>query len=349
MLAVLREEFAELPEGFGPGILPVAGDERSDGTVRWTGADTVLAQLLDPASAEGARFELRPLTLARELRREDGRVTGVLLEDAISGEQTLEAADVVVVAADALRTPQLLWASGIRPAALGHYLTEHPTVVSRVALRAETMRRFATADDLEEERRRRDLNPADPVSGVIRIPYSEPGNRLSAQIMFTDRMPFGADTSAPPPDNEWGYANVGAGLRKFPRFEDAVTFDDDELDYRGFPNMTIRYALTEREEAEIAAAVETITRAATALGDFVPGSEPRVLPNGSSFHYMGTMRIGEADDGTSVCAVDSRVWGFENLYLGGNGLIPTANFVNPTLTSVALAVLGVESIVAGLR
>ena len=126
-------------------------------------------------------------------------------------------------------------------------------------------------------------------------------------------------------------------------------FDDDELDYRGFPNMTIRYALTEREEAEIAAAVETITRAATALGDFVPGSEPRVLPNGSSFHYMGTMRIGEADDGTSVCAVDSRVWGFENLYLGGNGLIPTANFVNPTLTSVALAVLGVESIVAGLR
>ncbi len=62
-------------------------------------------------------------------------------------------------------------------------------------------------------------------------------------------------------DNRWGYVNMGYGMRKFPRFEDAVTFDDDELDYRGFPNMTITYALTDAENTEIAAGTEHLRRA----------------------------------------------------------------------------------------
>lgn len=335
--ALLEEEFAgELPDGYGPSTLPVAGDPQPDGTMRWAGADVVLGPLIDPSSPLSARFELRDLTLVRRVEHEDGRVTGVTVQDLRSGESAFVPADVVVVAADAFRSPQLLWASGIRPRALGHYLTEHPVVISTVALHGDKIGRFATQADLEAEIARRSVNPADPVAAVNRIPFSEPDHPFSLQAMYAENPPFPLDPAHPAAGNPWGYVNMGYGMRKRPRFEDRVTFDDDEPDYRGFPNMTIEYALTDAEHAEIAAATERLRRAGEALGEFI--AEPRLLPNGSSLHYMGTTRIGETDDGTSVADPWSRVWGVDGLFVGGNSVIPTANAMNPTLMSVAVAV-----------
>ncbi|MGU3644277.1 GMC oxidoreductase [Microbacterium sp. C23T] len=345
--SLLEEEFAaELPEGYRPSTLPVAGDPQPDGSMRWAGADVVLGPLIDPASPLAERFELRDLSLVRRIERDRDRVTGVTVEDLRTHETYTFEADAVVVAADAFRTPQLLWASGIRPSALGHYLTEHPVVISTVAIDAEKISRFATEADLEDELARRAHNPADPVAAVNRIPFSEPDHPFALQVMYAENPPFELDPSHPAAGNKWGYVNMGYGMRKRPRYEDAVTFDDDEPDYRGFPNMTIEYALTDAEDAEIAAATERLRRAGRALGRFV--AEPRLLPNGSSLHYMGTYRVGEADDGTSVADPWSRVWGVDGLVVGGNGTIPTANAMNPTLMSVAIAVRGARKLVEQL-
>ncbi len=306
--------------------------------MRWAGADVVLGPLIDPSSPLSARFELHDLTLVRRVEVENGRATGVTVEDLRTRETSFVPADLVVVAADAFRSPQLLWASGIRPRALGHYLTEHPVVISTVALDADKIGRFATEDDLEAEIARRSLNPADPVAAVNRIPFSEPDHPFALQVMYAENPPFQLDPAHPAAGNKWGYVNMGYGMRKRPRFEDGVTFSDDELDYRGFPNMTIEYELTDAENSEIQAATERLRRAGNALGQFI--AEPRLLPNGSSLHYMGTMRIGETDDGTSVADPWSRVWGVDGLVVGGNGTIPTANAMNPTLMSVAVAVRG---------
>lgn len=345
--SLLEEEFgAELPEGYGPSTLPVAGDPQPDGSMRWAGADVVLGPLIEPGNPLAARFELRDLSLVRRIEHEDGHVTGVTVEDLRTRERSFVPADLVVVAADAFRSPQLLWASGIRPAALGHYLTEHPVVICTVALDEERMRRYATEEQLAAELARRATNPADPVAAVNRIPFSEPNHPFSLQVMYAEIPPFQLDPAHPAAGNRWGYVNMGYGMRKQPRFEDGVTFDDDELDYRGFPNMTIRYELTDAEQAEIADGTLHLRRAGNALGVFI--AEPRLLPNGSSLHYQGTMRMGEHDDGTSVAGPDSRVWGFDNLVVGGNALIPTATTMNPTLMSVAIAVRGARAAAARL-
>jgi pyranose oxidase len=345
--ALLEEEFAgELPDGYGPSTLPVAGDPQPDGTMRWSGADFVLGPLIDPDSRFSERFELHDLTLVRRVEHENGVVTGVTVEDLRTRDSRFVAADLVVVAADAFRSPQLLWASGVRPSALGHFLTEHPVVISTVALDPDKIGRFVTEEELDAEIKRRSVNPADPVAAVNRIPFSEPDHPYSLQVMYSETPPFPMQPDAPFANNRWGYVNMGYGLRKRPRFEDAVTFNDDELDYRGLPNMTIDYALTESENTEIAAATEQLRRAGKALGAFV--AEPRLMPNGSSLHYMGTMRIGETDDGTSVADPWSRVWGVSNLVVGGNATIPTANAMNPTLMSVAIAVRGARKAIEQL-
>jgi pyranose oxidase len=345
--SLLDDEFgAELPDGYGVGTLPVAGDPQADGSMVWAGANTVLGPLIEEGTPESVRFTLRDLTLVRRIEHEGGEVTGVTIEDLRTKEVSFFAADVVVVAADAFRSPQLLWASGIRPRALGRYLTEHHVVITTVALDDERMGALISQDAFERELARRAQNAADPVAAVNRIPFSEPEHPFSLQVMYAENPPFQLDPTHPAAGNRWGYVNMGYGVRKHPRIEDGVTFDDAELDYRGFPNMTIEYALTDAEQPELDAAHERVRRAGAALGTFV--AEPRLLPNGSSLHYMGTMRMGPADDGTSVADPWSRVWGFDNLVVGGNALIPTANTMNPTLMSVAIAVRGARRVVEQL-
>ncbi len=320
---------SELPAGEGVKPLPVAGRPSGDGRVEWTGADTVLGSLVKGASSF---FELRPETLCRELLHDGNCVRGAILEHLPSGRREQVDARTVVVAGNAMRTPQLLWASGIRPRALGHYLTEHPLTFAVVGLDPA----IVASDGASAVVRPTGLDPA---LAALCLPFSEPAHPFHAQFMHFDQPPFplpaGREDRYPA-----GFVAMGWGTRKFPRFEDRLEFDGDRLDPYGMPAIHCRYELTEAEHEEIARALEHLERAVGALGELLPGGEPRLMPAGTSLHYQGTTRVGVRDNGESVCDTYSQVWGFENLFVGGNGLISTATACNPTLTSVALAARG---------
>jgi choline dehydrogenase-like flavoprotein len=109
------------------------------------------------------------------------------------------------------------------------------------------------------------------------------------------------------------------------------------------PAMRIHYRLTERDHSVIERAQAEIVELAKAVGEPI-GDRPFTMPLGASLHYQGSVRMGQTDDGQSVCSPDSEVWGTPGVFVAGNGVIPTATACNPTVTSVGLAVKGARRI-----
>ncbi|MFC0681558.1 GMC oxidoreductase [Lysobacter korlensis] len=315
--------------------MPLAVTVRPDGSRYWTGTDVILGEV-----ASSPSFELLAETLATRILHDAGRATGVEVRSLRTGERSTITAGAVVVAADALRTPQLLFASGIRPAALGRHLNDHTQVIA-----------LARLDDrfIPTEARTRPKQAGGPLegySGVSWIPYDRNSFPFHGQIMQmgTSPIPLG-DVEEP-----WPGSIVGIGLfaTKHIREDDRVEFDPAETDGYGLPRIRLRYQLDEVDQQTIQDAISWADRIAHMIGSPL-GGPPRLLPAGSSLHYMGTVRMGIADDGTSVCDPESRLWGLENVFVGGNGVLPAPTACNPTATSLALAIRAARALGRGLK
>jgi hypothetical protein len=313
--------------------MPLACSIDADNRLVWAGADTILGPLAD---VDNSAIELWSETLCRRLLLDGDRVTGAEIEHLPSHTKTCVLAKFVVVAADALRTPQLLFASGIRPKALGHYLNDQPQVVSVVRIASPETR---TASEIDG------VYPA-PFD-VFWVPYSSPGHPFHGQVMHTGSSPI---RLAATEDNEAAasFLTLGWFCAKDVRFEDHIEFSLNSRDYLGMPALSIHYGLSEIDERNIAHSVDAVCEAVARLGEAVEGYDPRMIPAGSSLHYQGSTRMGEGPE-DSVCDSFSRVWSIHNLYLGGNGVIPTATACNPTLTSCALAIRAAEQIASRLK
>jgi choline dehydrogenase-like flavoprotein len=304
--------------------MPLAVRRRPDGALVWSGPDVVFGEV----TRNNPNFTLYAGARVQRVLIEDGRAVGVR----VAGHSVR--ARYVVVAADALRTPQLLFASGIRLPALGRYLNDQPQTVFAVRLRD-------VATVLEPARS--DVEIAGQ-SGVGWVPYTDE-HPFHGQVMQLDASPIPlVSDDEPSPGTIVG---LGWFCGKDLQASDRISFDADETDEYGMPKPSIHYTLTDRDHASLAAAREQILRAARALGESI-GEEPLVLAPGASLHYQGTTRMGPADDGTSVCGPTGEVWQTAGLYVAGNNVIPTPIACNPTLTSVALAVAGARDIASHL-
>ena len=319
----VRHAMAE--EFDGPGLTPtefMPTSTRWEGdSLRFSGTGTILGDL--ERNVPG--FELRTETLARRVIVEHGVAVGAVLEDRGSGQIYEVRAAYVVVCADGLRTPQVPFASGVRPLALGRYLNEHFQMVTFLTLSDEFEPAQFPAGRKNVTSVLTPFSDARPMQiGVMTFANS------AFNIALGDGVTVGGDDPA-----TVRLAVLACYAAKDIQQSDAVEFSDSENDFYGMPKMQIRYSRTRADHAVIEQMRKNLLRAANRLGTL--HEQPALAAGGSSLHYQGTVRMGPADDGTSVCNPHLQVWGVQNLYVGGNGVIPTATAVNPTLTSVALA------------
>ncbi|KRC51899.1 hypothetical protein ASE16_02170 [Leifsonia sp. Root227] len=318
--------------------MPMAVRLTPEGVHR-AGPNVILGDLLDGAD-DG--FELRPNTQCQRVLVDDGRIVGVELRNRLTGAVYTVGADFVVAAGDALRTPQLLFASGIRPNALGRYLNEHP----QVSIMAEVDGIGRDEDHAETTGNATAMSDSTAVavaaSGVTWVPYE--GTAFPFHGMLAQIDPDTVPRSAVDESRNKPLISLHFFGAQEVRAENRLEFSDREQDWIGMPAMRIHHTLSDRDRETLETGKAELLRLSAVLGKPVDGEEPWILPSGSSLHYQGTVRMGPVDDGTSVCDPSCRVWGVSGLYVAGNGVIPTETACNPTLTSVALSVVGARDI-----
>jgi choline dehydrogenase-like flavoprotein len=279
-------------------------------------------------------FTLLSEHVARELLWRGGRVTDVVVDELATGGQRKISAGAVIVAAGPVGTAQLLWASRVaagEASALGRNLTDHPMAFGCVAL-------DAAAHDVADVRRcEPDGHPAyamippssdRPWLGYAlhdKFPLTRLQGRVSRRVLI----------------NLYWYAIAA------PRWENRLFFIDDATDVHGLPKPTFEYAVPHDERVTCRAMLDDLRRIGGLVGRFVPSAPAQLLSPGSSMHLMGTHAASTNDDGRSVTDDLGRVWGWDNLYLAGPGLIAHPTASGPTLTAVALALRTSDSIITG--
>ena len=327
----LAAEYSELVAPYQVQNLPLAVERRKDNPelVHWSGTDTVFGPLADgPLDREP--FILREQHRCnRSCRRRDGtRVEYAEVQNLARVGDAAHQGQDLRRRCNAYLTPQLLWASGIRPEPLGRYLTEQPMAFCQIVLRQEIVDGIARDHRFRDKRRRATASaaPDDPVPDPRGRPGAaglDPGVGGAARgTARSTATPSTTATYRPNVDSR-----LVVDLRWFgivePRYEDphdaSRTVTSDVF---GMPQPTFEWVLHRGRPAQ-AAPHDGATCCArpNALGGFLPGSEPQFVAPGLPVHVTGTTRMG-TDAKDSVVDEHSRVWGIDNLYLGGNGLIP---------------------------
>ncbi|THH03893.1 hypothetical protein EW145_g5921 [Phellinidium pouzarii] len=371
ILRTLQDAFSQQNRTFES--LPLACHRMPNADyVNWHATDTILEHIyMDPEKRK--RFTL--LT--------NHRCTSVEVVDKNASNKTIGAASlknflanrdgqfpysfvqakIFIIAAGAVATPQILFKSGFVDYTnsnksliknLGKYITEQPMTFCQVILKSELMdlipRNPFKLDWWQEMvRNHKERHPEDP----LRFPFRDPEPQVTSKV--SQRHPWHAQIHR----DAFSYGNVAAtidsrtivDLRFFgfaePRVDNTITFESGYEDDFGMPQPTFHFQLSDDDRKRAHRMMLDMCEVADKLGGFLPGSEPQFMAPGLALHLGGTTRAG-LDPETHVADTNCKVYGFSNLYVGGNGVIPTGFASNPTLTSMCYAIRSAEAIVAQL-
>ncbi|KZT36902.1 pyranose oxidase [Sistotremastrum suecicum HHB10207 ss-3] len=278
-------------------------------------------------------------------------------------------AKVYIIAAGAVGTPQILansfFAKEQELPALGKYITEQTMAFCQIMLYRDLIAGVREKPKPEWQKRVEDHIrdfPLDPIA----MPFDEPEPQVTSPISkehpWHTQASYSNQNSRRIHRDAFSYGKVGAtidsrvvvDLRFFGRNDpvetNTLTFSNIHRDGYDMPQPTFHFQMTAHSRKESGLMMADMTNVATKLGGYLPGSEPQFLEPGLALHLAGTFRAFQpgtkanppnpSDNAKdfSVVNENSQVHGFTNLFLGGNGIIPTAFAANPTLTSMCYAI-----------
>ena len=352
VLGALQAEYTDLPEPYGVQNLPLAVERRKDNPkfVHWSGTDTVFGPLADGLQDQEPFILKDQHRCFKLVPTQDGSsIDHAVIQNLKEWSTYNVKATTYIVCCNAYLTPQVLYNSGIRPAPLGKFMTEQPMSFCQIVLRQDLVDGIVSdprfTEKVAEHRRQSPQDPvpfpSDEAEPQVWIPVSE--DRPWHFLIHRDAFHYGE--VQPNVDTR-----LVVDLRWFgivePHPDSTLTFSDTYKDTFGMPQPTFEWILDKDDSRNQHRMMADMLRAANALGGFLPGSEPTFVAPGLPIHTTGTTRMGTSPD-DSVVDENSQVWGIDNLYLGGNGLIPRGSASNPTLTTVAMALKAAEHIAVG--
>jgi len=259
-------------------------------------------------------------------------------------------AKIFIVAANTVNTPQLLWASNIRPPALGRFMYDHALVYSWLMFNEETMKdikakRDSLPPDITKHHEYRLYDPIPipindlPIEVMIPVQKERPWQaviELSALTLCLQNDIYKVDNRLVFSFHSFGQMS--------PHPDNRIVFSEKYKDMYEMPQPTLLYKYSDRDKKLLHNVIVDQENLAHVLGGFIPGGAPQILEPGKATHVMGTYRMGAKNTDEYVCDPHSRVWETENLFLGGMGLVSTPTACNPTLTLVALALYAADHI-----
>ncbi|KAH7131258.1 hypothetical protein EDB81DRAFT_696586 [Dactylonectria macrodidyma] len=326
--------------------------------VEWSCSATILGKLSDPENKNKC-FTIKPNTQCIELGvDDDGKIESAEVKDILTNKTYSIKAKKYIICAGAVLTPGILFnsralAKRLSPA-LGKYMTEQPMAFCQVVLNKKLVDRVKKEPPLNEKwpewiSEHEDRYKNDPLP----IPFSDPDPQcyfpLSKDYPWhtqIHRDAFGYGQVPPNVDQR-----LIVDLRWFtymePNKHNYVEFSLDQKDQFGMPQPTFNFALDDDALTRCENMITDMISVARKLGGFLPGAEPKYLANGSALHICGTYRAGK-EKRDSVVDRYGKVWGQDNLVLGGCGVIPTGNACNPTLTAACFALAAADKILQEL-
>ncbi|MEN7546309.1 pyranose oxidase [Rapidithrix thailandica] len=343
----LQEEFTEIKDPYRPQSLPLAVQRRTDNSefVTWSGADTVLGELANnPNYYQDKSGGVLEIVEQHQLKKviKNGSATSIdyaVVQNLLEWKEVHVKAKVYIIAAGTVLINQILFNSEIDAPNSGLYLSEQPMAFCQVVMLNDILDKIRQdprfADRVQQHQQE---NPHDPIP----IPTHDP--EPQAWIPVSENRPWHCQIHR----DAFAYGDlrpnvdsrVIVDLRWFgivsQQRDSKVTFSHKFKDTFGMPQPTFEFDMIHEDRNRQHDMMEDMLRAAHCLGGFLPGSEPQFMSPGLTLHIHGTARMGD-NPNDSVVDTNSQVWGMDNLFLGGNGLIPRGTASNPTLTSVAFA------------